>query len=212
MTRFIIIRHGFSQGNKEKRFSGQMDVPLDAVGVSQARSIARYILENYKVDCVYASDLCRAYDTVKPIADALDLPVIKEPLLREVDVGRWQGMLIEDVKRLFPESFERYRATPGLARFDGGEGYIDVMERGKRALAKIAAEHDGETVLIGTHGGVIRTMRAAWAGTDLAQIQEIPHVPNASTTVVEYENGNVRPIMIGYDAYLEDKTTEEGIK
>lgn len=212
MTKFIIIRHGYSQGNKEKRFSGQFDVPLDEVGCAQARSIRKYIIENYKIDAIYASDLVRAYDTVEPIADTLGMPVIKEELLREVDVGLWQGMLIEDVAKKYPESFERYRKTPGLARFDGGEGYADVMERGLRALARIAGENEGKTVLIGTHGGVIRTLRSVWENVPLARIGEIPHVPNGSVTVIEYEGGVMTPILVGYAEHLDDKTTEEGIK
>ena len=212
MVRFIIIRHGYSQGNKEKRFSGQLDVPLDEAGVSQARSTAEYILNNFKVDRIYSSDLCRAYDTVKPVADALGLQVITCRELREVDVGCWQGHLIEDVKKEFPESFQLYRKSPGLTRFDGGESYADVMQRGTRIIEKIAKENEGKTVVIGTHGGVIRTLRAAWSHVCLENISQIPHVPNGSVTILDYADGNAHFIQIGYSEHLSDKTTEEGVK
>lgn len=211
MVRFVIVRHGFSQGNKEKRFSGQMNVPLDGVGFSQANSVSRYILENFKVDCVYSSDLSRAYDTVKPVADALGLEVTQCRELREVDVGDWQGMLIEDVKKAYPESFAFYKENPGLSRFDGGEGYVDVMQRGSLALKKIAEDNDGKTVVVGTHGGVIRTLRAAWDNVPLDKIKDIPHVPNASVTIAEYDGGVITWQQIGYCDYLEDKTTEVGV-
>ncbi len=212
MVRFIVVRHGYSCGNKEKRFSGQLDVALDEIGYSQAKSIAGYVLDNFHVDRIYSSDLSRAYDTVKPVADALGLDVIKSRELREVDVGLWQGKLIEDVKKEFPDSFAFYKENPGLARFDGGESYAEMMQRGQSAMEKIAAENEGKTVLIGTHGGFIRTLRAAWNNVPLDRIKDIPHVPNASMTVAEYENGAVKWIQIGYTDHLEDKVTEEGVK
>jgi broad specificity phosphatase PhoE len=209
MTRFIIIRHGFSQGNKEKRFSGQMDVPLDAVGVAQARSIERYILENYKVDCVYASDLCRAVDTVKPLANALSLPIKTMKALREIDVGLWEGMLRSDAARCFPEGHAIYLSTPGLTRFDGGESFAEMRDRALAAVREIVARHEGETVVVATHGGVIRALRTIWENIPLAQMQRIPHVPNASVTVVRYEGDTATPVAAGLCDYLTEKTTEK---
>ena len=212
MVTFLIVRHGYSMGNKEKRFSGQMDVALDEIGLRQARSIAEYVLANFQIDVVYASDLRRAVDTVKPVAEQLHLPVKTSKSLREVDVGDWQGKLITDVEREYPESFALYKENPGLSHFDGGESYAELQQRVVRAFEKIAADNDGKTVLVGTHGGVIRTLRAAWTGTPLEKIKDIAHVPNASVTVAVYENGRFTLENVGYCDYLSDKTTEEGVK
>ena len=212
MVSFIIVRHGFSKGNKEKRFSGQMDVPLDEAGLRQAKSVSDYILHSFKVDKVYSSDLSRAYDTVEPLAKALDLEIIKTKAFREVDVGEWQGRLIEDVKLEYPESFKLYKEKPGIARFDGGETYGECQERALRDIEKIAKENDGKTIVIGTHGGVVRNLRAAFTGTPLENIETIPHVPNASITVAEYDRGRFTLKIVGYTDYLTDKTTEEGVK
>ena len=212
MVTFIIIRHGFSLGNKEQRFSGQMDVSLDEVGQAQAISTAEYILKNFTINSIYASDLSRALDTVTPIADTLGIAVNKCKELREVHVGKWQGMLIKDVEMEYPESFALYKESPGTFRFDGGESYADMMHRVKLAFEKIAEENEGKTVVVGTHGGVIRTLRAAWNNMSLDRIKEIPHVPNGSITIVEYENGSVKWLRVGYCEHLTDKTTEEGIK
>ncbi len=211
MVKFIIVRHGFSMGNKEKRFSGQLDVPLDEVGRSQAVSVADYICENFKVDAIYSSDLSRAYDSVKLISDRLSLPVVKTKELREVDVGLWQGMLIEDVEKKYPESFEEYRRNPGLSRFDGGEGYIDVMKRASAELYRIANENEGKTIVIGTHGGVIRTLRAVWGNIPPENIKDIPHVANGSITIVIYDGDEIRLEVVGYTDHLSDKTTEVGV-
>ncbi len=207
MVRFVIIRHGYSVNNKEKRFSGQMDVPLDAIGYEQAQLTKDYVLQHFQVDSVYSSDLSRAYETVKPIADALSLPVIKCRLLREIDVGAWQGRPHEDVKREFPETYFRYLESPGTTRFENGENYQDVMDRAQRALREIAAENEGKTVVIGTHGGVVRALRACWDGVPAARIKDVPRTKNASVTVIEYENGAVRQTLVNYNEHLQDKMT-----
>lgn len=212
MVRFIIVRHGYSEANKAKRFAGQSDVPLDAVGVAQAQSTSKYILDAYKVDAIYSSDLSRAYETVRPLSEALGMDVIRRRDLREVDVGVWQGMRIEDVKTEFTESFAAYKANPGLYRFEGGESYVEACARAEKAFAEIAKDNDGKTVVIGTHGGIVRAIRTVWNGIPPEQMKDIPHVPNASVTVAEYEDGAVTWRTVGYDGHLEDKTTEEGIK
>ena len=211
MVKFVIVRHGFSEGNREKRFSGQMDVPLDAAGKRQAQSVAKYICENFKIDAVYSSDLCRAYDTAKPCADKLGLEVKTLKELREVDVGAFTGVLIEEVKVRFKEAFENYRQNPGIAQFPDGESYGDMLKRALPAVEKIIAENDGKTVLIATHGGVIRALRAFWLGVPLEEIGSVPHVPNASVTVAECGgDSNVTLTQIGYTDHLEDKASEVG--
>ena len=212
MTRIILVRHGYSEGNKEKRFSGQMDVPLSQVGQRQAEQMSEYVLENYDVHAVYASDLCRAYDTVKPIAQALGLTVQAREALREVDVGLWQGMLIEDVRVKYPESFSLYRSKPGLARFDGGESYGDMLARVLPEIQRIAEKNEGKTVIVGTHGGVIRVLRAFWMGIPMEEIETIAHVPNGSITAVEYEKCKASITIAGFCDYLSERVTEEGVK
>ena len=212
MVKFILVRHGFSMGNKEKKFSGQMDVPLDEAGLRQAESVSEYIYRTFKVDKIYSSDLCRAFDTVKPLAKALNIEIIKAKAFREVDVGLWQGRLIEDVKKEYPESFRLYKEKPGIARFDGGETYGECQKRALDEIEKIAKENDGKTIVIGTHGGVVRNLRAAFTKTPLESTEAIPHVPNASITVAEYQDGKFTLEIVGLTDYLTDKPTEEGVK
>ena len=212
MVRFIIVRHGYSVANKEKRFAGQLDCPLDDVGLSQAQSIAEALAAYGRIDAIYSSDLSRAYQSVKPLAERLGLPIHINKNLREINVGKWQGQLIEDVRRQEPERFEAYRVNPGLFRFEEGESYGDAMVRGKRALDEIAAENEGKTVVIGTHGGIVRALRIVLNGLPPERLGELAHVGNASLTVLDYEQGQVVWHCIGYTEHLADRTTEEGIK
>ena len=87
------------------------------------------------------------------------------------------------------------------------------MERVSRAMKKIADKNDGKTVAVTTHGGVVRCLRAAWQNVDLKDIKNIPHVPNASISVVDYdiETGKADYKVIGYTDHLPFNTSVKGI-
>lgn len=202
MVRFIIVRHGLSKANKEQRFSGQYDFPLDEIGVQQADAVSKYIYETFKVDRIYSSDLSRAYNTVKPLSELLGMEIIKRSDLREIDVGVWQNVLFKEVQEKYPETFKEYISNPGIWKFEGGECYADVQKRALHALEEIAAENEGKTVVIGTHGGLIRALRAAWEGIPLSEFKKVPNISNCSVTVVEYSNGSVKLLSIGNTEHL----------
>lgn len=187
MVTFIIVRHGYSIFNKERRFTGQIDAPLDERGVAQAACNAQYILKNYKIDCIYSSDLCRAYNTVKPVADALGLPIHTSKGLRELAIGEWEGRSITEVKQSEPEALAFYRKRVPESCTPGGETRLQLRERITRTMAEIAAEHDGKSILIGSHGGAIRALCCAWQGYAIEEIDNVPDLGNASVTVVRYD-------------------------
>lgn len=209
MTELLFIRHGYSEGNKDHRFSGQKDFPLDEAGRQQALDVADYLCRTFHVEAIYSSDLCRAYDTVKPLAEALSLPIHTMKALREVDVGLWEGVLRADVERQYPETYDLYRRKPGLVRFDGGESFAEMRARALDAVRTIVAENEGKTVVIATHGGVIRALRTLWEGIPLERMEEIPHVPNASVTVVKYAGETAISILAGCCDHLTETITEK---
>ena len=212
MVKFIIVRHGFSLGNKEKRFTGQLDIPLDEIGYAQAELVAKYILDNFKIDAIYSSELSRAYNTALPVAKALGLEINKRKRLNEVDVGLWHGKLFEEVEKEFPESYALYKASPGLSCFEGGESYAEARDRVVAEFDKIASENEGKTVLVAAHGGVIKNLLAAWLGLPLERINEVPRVKNASISIAEYEGGKSKITLMSYIDHLGDMATETGIK
>ena len=187
MVKFIIVRHGYSIFNKEKRFTGHIDVDLDERGYAQAAKNAEYIVANYHIDKIYSSDLCRAYNTVKPVADALGLPIHTSKDLRELYIGRWEGLSIADVKRDEPEALAFYRKRIPEANAGGGETRLQLRQRITRAMAQIAEENDGQTILVGSHGGAIRALCCAWQGYSIEEMDMVPDLNNASITVVHYD-------------------------
>ena len=209
MVKFIIVRHGYSVANKGNIFTGQLDVSLDEIGYEQAETTCEYIFRNFEVDEIYSSDLSRAYDTALPLAKRLGKDVKRRKDLNEVDVGLWQGKTFDEAKREFQESYAVYIASPGLSCFDGGESYADAQQRALREIHKIAEENEDKTVMVATHGGIIRTLLSAWLGIPLERLTEAPRVSNTSISVVEYEGGKANILLYGYTGHLENKTTEK---
>ena len=210
MVKFVIIRHGYSIANKERMFAGQMDVKLDELGYLQAEDTAKYVLDNYKIDAIYSSDLCRAVDTAKPLSDALGLPIITYKELREISAGCWEGMYIKDVKSEYPEEFSKWANDVGNARCGDGETTVELIERGRKILKKIARENEGKTVAVATHGGLIRAIRCLLLGISLDDMKDVPHVANASITEVLYDNetDTAELTLIGYNEHIKSKVTE----
>lgn len=187
MVKFIIVRHGYSVFNKERRFTGHVDAPLDERGIEQAKRNAEYVIANYTIDCIYSSDLSRAYHTVKPVADTLGLPITTSEGLRELYIGEWEGRSIAEVRQTQPEELAFYRMRIPESCTPGGETRKQLRERITRTMAEIAAENDGKTILIGSHGGAIRSLCCAWQGYAIEEIDQVPDLGNASITVVSYD-------------------------
>ena len=189
MVKLLIVRHGFSVTNKAHVFTGQNDVDLAPEGYEQAESVCKYIAERFKVDKIYSSDLARAVRTILPLAQRLGLEIHKEKDIRELDVGIWQGRAVEDVKKEFPELLELYRTDPANHGCPGGENFSQMCKRVLPVFENIAKENDNKTVVVATHGGVIRVITCIFKGLPIDEVKNIPHCPNASTMIVTYDNG-----------------------
>ena len=204
--RLLLIRHGLSVTNKSRCYTGQRDVALAEKGYKEAECTARYVLENYRVDAIYSSDLKRAVHTVKPIADALQLPIHTTEKLREIDVGLWGGLSFETVKEKYAESQRLFSENPDVYPPDGGETYMQVQARALEKLTEIAQAHPGQTVVVGTHGGVLRTFFRAWL--NLPDVYALPLAKNASVPVVDYEEGVFTVVERAIDKHLDTLTDD----
>lgn len=208
MTKFLIIRHGQSTANLEERYAGWYDAPLTELGRKQAATTTDYILKNYHVDAVYSSDLIRAVETVKEIAARANVPLVKEKALREIDGGEWEEKQVEEIAREYPEQAYLWKTDIGKARPTGGESFAELQVRIDSAFRKIAAENDGKTVVVASHGGAIRTMQCLFENVPIEDMRKVPWTPNASVSEVNYENGKYTPVRLGYTGHLGTLITE----
>ena len=204
MTKLLFIRHGQSQSNLAGSFTGSTDVALTDMGLRQAEATAEYIVSTYAVDGVYASDLQRAFNTGKAVADRLGLEVQPHKGLREIFAGQWEGQAFTYLLTAYPETFAGvWRHDVGNAVCDGGESVAQLRERVCAAVREIAEANPGKTLVIASHATPIRCMECICQGKSLAEMQSVPWVTNASVTEIHYENGIFTEVISSYDKHLE---------
>lgn len=190
-TELILIRHGVTVWNQEGRFQGALDIPLADEGHRQAARVARRMVDRppqtQPVRSIYASDLSRAWLTAAPIAQRLGLDVTAEPALRERSYGDFQGLTGTQIASREPLAWQRWRARdvdfelPG-----GGESLAAVHRRVSDSLERIARRHDGESVILVTHGGVLDCAYRLASGLPLSAPRE-HELLNASLNVIAWD-------------------------
>lgn len=166
-TRFLLVRHGETDWNKEMRYQGQIDIELNETGLSQAESVANeLIVAHPDVAAIYSSDLSRAYVTAQLSAVKYDLPIVKTEALREISWGDLEGVLwdeqialaYEENKKNLLHSIPDRKKRWDQVLMNGSESYNALLARVMVQIKKIAEAHPGEKVLVFTHGRVIRTL------------------------------------------------------
>lgn len=184
----LLVRHGETAWNRDRRLQGWAPVGLNDRGREQARAAGEWIRERYGVDRVVASDLTRTRETARILRPALSLShdaVAFDPGWRERDFGVYQGLGYDEVYEDRPEfsvqhtGVSSFRATP-----EGGESTLDARERVLDAWERLLADlGTGETVLVVTHGGPIHVVLSDVAGHDL--VTELAEHSNANCGVSE---------------------------
>ena len=207
MTKLILVRHGESEANELGLFAGHLDVDLTERGLKQAELTAEYIVSHYVVDKVYASDLKRAYNTGKAVAEKAGVPIIPRQDLREIGAGDWDGKRFDDLDKLYPKDFEVWYQDLPHARCTNGEAVAEVANRVYRAMVEIAQENDGKTVVLASHATPIRTALAMIQPQKLDAMDALGWVPNASVTVLSYEDGRWTTELVGMADHLAELKT-----
>ena len=189
MTTILLTRHGESDWNAAGRWQGHADRPLTEFGRRQAELLASR-LAHVTFDAAYASDLRRAWETAEIALAGRGLEVVRLPELREVDVGSWSGLSRTDVAERFPEAFERWRS--GGHGWDDGEPYDAMAERVVAAVCRIASAHPAGQVLVVSHGGPIRAIKAHADAITVGEHRLTHGVEdNAAVSMIVVENGSI---------------------
>lgn len=195
MTRIIMIRHGQSLANAQKRFAGHSDFDLTELGREQAECAAKYLIETgEKPDVIYSSDLLRAHNTAAPIAREFGLPINDVEGLREIFAGSWEGMEVDEIYEKYTDDFTTWRLDIANARCTDGESVAELYARMVPFVISLAEQNDGKTILLATHATPVRAVDAFSKGFDAAHIGEVQFVRNSAMCIFEYENGSIKPI------------------
>ncbi|MBM3132736.1 MAG: histidine phosphatase family protein [Chloroflexi bacterium] len=171
-TRIILVRHGQTAWNREERFRGRADLPLDETGLKQAEATARR-LAGCGASAVYSSPLRRTVMTAEPIAAGLGLSVQALEGLIDIDYGAWQGLSTEEARTQDADLYKRWIEAPHTATFPDGESLQDVRDRVIRVIGKALAEHADKTIILVSHVVVCRVFICTVLGLDNSHFWQI---------------------------------------
>jgi broad specificity phosphatase PhoE len=170
VTTILLARHGETDWNRDGRFQGWADPPLNDLGREQARALAHQ-LRHTPFDAVFSSDLRRASETAAIVAEPHRVPVVVDRGLREVDVGSWSGLTRSEIDERFL----------GAAHHDG-ETREEHLARVLATVERIAREWVGRRILIVSHGGSLRALRRHCIG------EPVHPIPNCGVFELHYRD------------------------
>ncbi|OHR35136.1 fructose-2,6-bisphosphatase [Corynebacterium sp. HMSC074C05] len=161
--RLIMLRHGQTSYNATGRIQGQLDTQLSDVGREQARTAAQYLAEaEPRITKIVSSDLTRAADTARALAEATGAELSFDKRLRETNLGEWQERTYDEIDSSFPGMRDHWRHNLNWVP-KGGETRFEVSNRMLAVIAELAANPDWEsdTFVLVSHGGAIAAATAA---------------------------------------------------
>jgi len=180
-TKLILIRHGETLWNAQKRYCGSTDIGLSAKGKKQARRLKEK-LNGMGIHKIYTSGRKRAIQTGRIILNGAK--IIKVEALREINFGVLEGLTHEEIMKRYTDVYEKWLKDPFKNRIPGAEPMSAFKKRAHAAIKKIASISYGKTVAIACHGGVI----GIFVSSILKSRNFWRYVPSAaSITIVEYK-------------------------
>lgn len=210
MTTLILIRHGETLWNTERRMQGHRDSALTERGLWQAQKLGeRMKAENFSA--LYSSDLPRAARTAQCIAEATGRQSVEDARLRERHFGLFEGLTQAEMQVREPDIYRRFMSRDPQFAVPGGESPADFFERSRAALEDLALRHAGATIVVVTHGLVLDTAYRAASGLALEAQRPVPLV-NASLNWFEFDGawralrwGDADHLGDGYSVFSDGK-------
>jgi probable phosphoglycerate mutase len=191
MTRFLFIRHGANDAQKEGVLTGWTPgIRLNQEGWHQAKALAQR-LASVDIAAVYASPLERTLETAEIVAEPHGLPVQVCASLGEVDVGRWAGQPLEKLRKR--RLWRQVQFVPSAVHFPGGESFYAVQSRAVAELEDLRAKHPQRTLVVVSHADVIKSVVAYYIGLSLDLFQRLVIAP-ASLSILEF--GDQMPYLL----------------
>jgi len=191
----ILVRHGETEWNHLRRIQGQIDIPLNAVGLRQAEAVAQR-LASHPVSALYTSDLLRASQTAAPIAAACGVVAQPDLRLRERNFGEFEGGFYDELRLTSPQRHQRMMSRDLDFDLGGGETIPVLYRRVCEALVDLVARHPQGSVVVVTHGGVLDCAYRLATGLALDAPRTFG-LFNASLNTIAAEQGGFRLLVWG---------------
>jgi probable phosphoglycerate mutase len=200
MTDFVFIRHGETDWNRQQRFQGQIDVPLNTMGQAQAARLGER-LSAERPDVLLSSDLGRALQTAAPLASAWALPARLQPALREQNFGVLEGLDVPTIKQRHPDLWALWLEHRADFTLPGGESLRQFHARVLGAVRELAAQQPGQTLAVVTHGGVLDMLWRTVHGLSLDGLRTC-EIPNTGINRMRWRNGTLEIVQWADAAHL----------
>ena len=195
MTKVIIVRHCQAEGNLKRFFQGSINTDITDLGKRQIESVAK-LLSNEPVEVMYSSPKKRAMKTAEGINAYHGLPIKIDDEIAEIDAGDWEGVLLTDIEKRYPEQMDNWRNNPANFHAPNGESMAEVYERVKKALLRIVEENRDKTICIVSHGCAIKNMMCFAHGLEVKDIKEVPLGTNTSVNVINFDENSKPSVLI----------------
>ncbi|MES2299719.1 MAG: histidine phosphatase family protein [Pseudomonadota bacterium] len=210
-TNILLIRHGETAWNAERRLQGHIDIALNREGERQAQALAGALAQE-RIDLVVSSDLQRAHQTAQALALRHQLPVQVDAGLRERCYGAFEGLLYAEIERRFPLDYAAWQARDIDAVMPSGthqaESFRQFYARSLAAILAWAATHPGKTLALVAHGGVLECAYRAALEMPLASPRNFS-VHNASINRFCLADGKLSLLGWGDVHHLEEGVLDE---
>lgn len=188
MTEIYLVRHVEAMGNVRRVFQGHTDEPPSPLGEKQLAALSEYF-KDIHLDAAYHSPLIRTTRTAQACVGERDVPLIPEEGLIEIFAGEFENRTWEELRRLYPEYMRHWGPDYQNFQAPGGESFRRVYERAVSTVGRIARAHDGQTVLMASHGGFSRAFLTYVKYGDIERLSEDDWVKNGSVTRIIYNGG-----------------------
>lgn len=204
--RVLIVRHGETAYNLQRRYQGQKDIPLTSRGLAQASALAKY-LEDEPIHYVFSSDLSRAEDTAWLIAKGKNLTVVILEELRERTYGAWEGMTFEEMSDQYPDEVAKWQKRPFSYAPGRGEYFFQVRSRARKAWEIVLGSmSQRQTAVMVTHGGLMIALFSYLLGIKNEYVFRLkPANASLSIVVVNHDRPELR--LFNETCFLEDLDT-----
>ncbi|MBS3781775.1 MAG: histidine phosphatase family protein [Candidatus Thermoplasmatota archaeon] len=196
MTKLFIARHGQTEWNRDSKLQGWKDAPLTERGIEQARALRDRLMDE-EFDAVYCSPLGRTLKTAEIVLDGKDLSFIEDERLKEIDMGQWEGIKTDDIKKKFSKQYADFWERPHKFKPIDGESFHELKERVVSFLEDVLERHKGENILIFSHGCASKVMMSYFEERSLKELWKPPKLEEGCLNIVEVEEGDVEVILFG---------------
>ena len=199
-TNILLVRHGQTKSNVTGFYMGWSNEDLNGVGYTQARRLSSR-LASLPVASVYTSPLRRTYTTAAILSKAhkVDLEVLDDII--EIQLGDWQGLHMDEIKRRWPELWQQSRIDPSEVTMPNGESFCQVTERAVRAFETVVKANQDRLIAIVTHDVIVRVLVAHVLRVSNSIYRRL-EIDNASLSMIRVVNSNYRLIMLNDTSHL----------